>query len=59
MGVDEGVGRFSLRPDAMILLSVDVATGRAALFGIPRYLDNVPLPPKSVNAFPCGCFPDI
>ncbi len=57
MGVDEGVGRFSLRPDAMILLSVDVATGRAALFGIPRYLDNVPLPPKSVNAFPCGCFP--
>jgi len=57
MGVDEGIGRFSLRPDAMILLSVDVATGRAALFGIPRYLDNVPLPPKSVNAFPCGCFP--
>lgn len=57
MGVDEGPGRFSLRPDAMILLSVDVATGRAALFGIPRYLNNVPLPPRSVNAFPCGCFP--
>ena len=57
MGVDEGPGRFSLRPDAMILLSVDVATGRAAMFGIPRYLSNVPLPPHSINAFPCGCFP--
>lgn len=57
MGVDEGPGRFSLRPDAMILLSVDVATGKAALFGIPRYLNNVPLPPQSINAFPCGCFP--
>ena len=57
MGVDEGPGRYSLRPDALILLSVDVATGRAALFGIPRYLQNVPLPPRSVNAFDCGCFP--
>ncbi len=57
MGVDEGPGRFSLRPDAMILLSVDVATGQAAMFGIPRYLSNVPLPPHSINAFPCGCFP--
>ena len=58
MGLDEGPGRYSLRPDALILLSVDVATGRAALFGIPRYLQNVPLPPRSVNAFACQCFPD-
>jgi LCP family protein required for cell wall assembly len=57
MGLDEGPGRFSLRPDAMILLSVDMATGRAALFGIPRYLQNVPLPLRSVNAFACRCFP--
>lgn len=57
MGLDEGPGRYSLRPDALILLSVDVATGRAALFGIPRYLQNVPLPPRSVNALPCRCFP--
>jgi LCP family protein required for cell wall assembly len=57
MGLDEGPGRYSLRPDALILLSVDVATGRAALFGIPRYLENVPLPPRSVNAFACRCFP--
>ena len=58
IGADEGPGRFSLRSDALILLSVDVATGEAALFGVPRYLTNVPLPPRSVNAFPCRCFPD-
>jgi LCP family protein required for cell wall assembly len=57
MGIDEGPGRYSLRPDALILLSVDVASGQAALFAIPRYLQNVPLPPRSVNAFPCRCFP--
>jgi len=57
IGADAGPGRFSLRSDALILLSVDVASGRAALFGIPRYLTNVPLPPRSVNAFPCRCFP--
>lgn len=58
IGADEGPGRFSLRSDALILLSVDVASGKAALFGIPRYLTNVPLPPRSVNAFACRCFPD-
>ncbi len=59
VGGDAGPGRWSLRTDAMILLSVDIETGKAALFGIPRNLINVPLPPESVDAFPCGCFPDI
>jgi len=60
VGGDAGPGRWSLRTDTMILLSVDVATGRAAMFGIPRNLRNVPLPEGPADAFPgCDCFPDI
>ena len=59
VGGDAGPGRWSLRTDSMELLSVDIATGRAALFGIPRNLVNVPLPPASATAFACGCFPDL
>jgi len=56
-GVDEGVGRVSLRTDTMILLEVDIATGRSVMYGIPRNLENVPLPPEAANAFDCHCFP--
>jgi LCP family protein required for cell wall assembly len=60
IGADAGNGRVSLRTDSMNLLSVDVATGRAALFGIPRNLFNVPLPPgPAADAFSCGCYPDL
>ncbi|MGD0121069.1 MAG: LCP family protein [Candidatus Limnocylindrales bacterium] len=57
VGADEGVGRWSLRTDTMILLEVDIATGRSVMYGIPRNLENVPLPPESANAFSCHCFP--
>jgi LCP family protein required for cell wall assembly len=57
VGVDEGVGRWSLRTDTMIVLEIDIATGRSVMFGIPRNLENVPLPPESANAFECHCFP--
>jgi LCP family protein required for cell wall assembly len=59
LGVDSGPGRWGVRTDTMILASVDIATGRAAMFGIPRNLENVPLPPESAAAFPCGCFPGL
>ena len=57
VGADAGVGRWSLRTDTMILLEVDIATGRSVMYGIPRNLENVPLPPSAANAFPCHCFP--
>jgi LCP family protein required for cell wall assembly len=57
VGSDAGPGRWLLRTDTMVLLSVDAATGRAALFGFPRNLLNVPLPPESAGAFPNGRFP--
>jgi LCP family protein required for cell wall assembly len=59
VGGDAGPGRWSLRTDTMLLLSVDVATARAAIFGIPRNLINVPLGAQSATAFACGCFPDL
>lgn len=59
IGGDAGPGRFSLRTDTMIILSVDIASGRAALFGVPRNLLNVPLPDGPAQHFTCGCFPDL
>lgn len=59
MGSDAGPGRWLARTDTMIVLSVDVASGRAALFGIPRNIVNVPLPPESAGAFRNGLFPQF
>jgi LCP family protein required for cell wall assembly len=59
VGADSGPDRWSLRTDTMILLSVDAASGRAALFGIPRNLIGVPLAPESASAFPSGHFPRL
>lgn len=59
IGSDAGPGRWLARTDTMIVLSVDVASGRAALFGIPRNIVNVPLPPESADAFKGGVFPQF
>jgi len=59
IGSDAGPGRWQLRSDTMIVLSVDVATARAVMFGIPRNLINVPLPPESKDTFPDGRYPDL
>ena len=59
VGGDAGPGRFSLRTDTMILLSVDIPTGRAAMFGIPRNMVDVPLPEGPDQAFDCHCFPEF
>jgi LCP family protein required for cell wall assembly len=59
VGSDAGPDRWSLRTDTLIVLSVQVKTGRAALFGIPRNLVGVPLPPESAAAFPDGRFPGL
>lgn len=59
LGADEGPGRFSLRTDTMILLSVDLASCRAALFGFPRNMTMVPLPDESAAAYPGGRFPEF
>jgi LCP family protein required for cell wall assembly len=59
IGSDAGPDRWSLRTDTVIVLSIDVETSRAALFGIPRNMVGVPLPPESAGAFKNGRFPGL
>lgn len=59
IGGDAGPGRFGLRTDTMILLTVDLKTARAAMFGIPRNFLNVPLPAPYAASYRGGVFPDL
>jgi LCP family protein required for cell wall assembly len=57
LGSDAGTDRWSRRMDVMLLVEIDVATGKVAMIGLPRNLLNAPFPPgKAHNASPCGCF---
>jgi LCP family protein required for cell wall assembly len=50
-GGDAGPGRSGLRTDTIIVAVFDLATNRAALFGVPRNLAQVPLPGSIAGAF--------
>jgi LCP family protein required for cell wall assembly len=45
IGSDAGANRDGLRPDTLIVASIDTRTGRTVLVSLPRNLENVPLPP--------------
>ncbi len=67
IGGDAGIGRgnngdgkpINLRTDTMILLQVDLSTGRSAMYGIPRNLLNVPLGQAAYNAYKYHFFPAL
>ena len=60
LGSDAGPYRWSRRMDVMLLVEIDVATGKVAMIGIPRNLVNTPFPPgKARDAVACGCFTDL
>jgi LCP family protein required for cell wall assembly len=46
LGTDEGPGNWGARTDTIILAAIQHGTGRAAAFGIPRNLAQVPLDGK-------------
>lgn len=56
MGGDAGEGRTGLRPDSMHVVSLDADTGAAALFSLPRNLQNAPFSEGSPlwQAYPTG-----
>jgi len=68
-GVDSGAGgsrSSGLRPDTMIVLHVDIASGKAAMIGVPRNTMCVPLPQgvaqhysKSANGCPAYTYPNM
>ena len=46
--------------DVMLLVEIDVATGKTAMIGLPRNLINAPFPPGPArDASSCGCFRDL
>jgi LCP family protein required for cell wall assembly len=49
LGGDAGPDRRGLRTDTMIVASFEPSTGKAVLFGLPRNLVHVPLPPGPAN----------
>jgi len=58
VGGDAGPGRIGLRSDTMIVARIDPATGRAALFGLPRNMVRVPLRGPAADFYGgCRCFP--
>ena len=56
LGGDAGPGRWSLRTDSMIVVSIDPATGDTAMISVPRNLTRLPFPPGTALAdrFPRG-----
>jgi hypothetical protein len=60
LGSDGGIDRWSRRMDVMLLVEIDVATGKVAMIGLPRNLVNAPFPPGAArDAVGCGCFKDL
>ncbi len=56
LGSDAGPTRWSRRMDVMLLVEIDVNTGRTAMIGLPRNLANAPFPPgRARDAVACGC----
>lgn len=47
LGVDAAEGREGLRPDSINVASIDAATGRTVILGLPRNLARVPFPKDS------------
>lgn len=60
LGGDAGPGRWGLRTDTMIVVTVHEASGRTSLVSIPRNLTRLQFPPGSPlrDAFPDG-FDDL
>ncbi|MET8003025.1 LCP family protein [Nonomuraea glycinis] len=55
VGADSAPSRPGVRTDSMTVASVDTATGATTLFGLPRNLEDVPLPSGPArDRFPYG-----
>ncbi len=56
LGSDAGEGREGIRPDTLILASIDTNSGDTVMFSLPRNLEKVPFTPGSALAqrFPGG-----
>jgi LCP family protein required for cell wall assembly len=55
IGSDAAPERIGIRPDTLILASINTGTGATTLFGLPRSMQKVPFPPGTEQA---AAFPD-
>jgi LCP family protein required for cell wall assembly len=58
VGSDAGADRTGIRPDSMIVASIDTKTGNTVLFSLPRNLERAPFPKDSAGykAWPNGYY---
>jgi LCP family protein required for cell wall assembly len=58
IGSDAGADREGIRPDSMIVASIDTKTGDTVLFSLPRNLQRVPFPPgtRAAADYPQGFY---
>jgi LCP family protein required for cell wall assembly len=58
IGSDAGADRTGIRPDTLILASIDTKTGDTVLFSLPRNLERAPFPPGTGGneAWPDGFY---
>lgn len=55
LGSDAGADRTGTRTDTMIVVSIDLATGRSVMLSLPRNLQHVPMPEgPAQERFPNG-----
>ena len=47
LGGDGGVGRYGIRTDTVILLSMNTRTGKTVMFSLPRNMMNAQFPEDS------------
>jgi len=61
LGGDDGRGRTGVRPDTIILASIDTRTGDTLIFSIPRQIQQAPFPPGTTGyrAWPYGFGPAL
>jgi LCP family protein required for cell wall assembly len=59
IGTDAGYGRTGARADSMNVATIDIKTGRVAMFGLPRNTGSTPLGPKTSKALGMKTYPDI
>ena len=59
IGTDAGFGRTGARADSMNVASIDIKTGRVAMFGLPRNTGGTPLGPKTSKALGTTTYNDL
>lgn len=59
IGTDQGFGRSGARADSINVASIDLETGRVAMFGLPRNTGGTPLGPKTSEALGMKTYPEM